>query len=170
MKRVLILSTIFFLSVAMVSCGGEDKCPDSNKFCYEYASLNWSDISSNSMYWDAAVTYCENIGGRIPTISELRTLIQNCPATETGGECGVTDDCLSNIDCYSLLICSGFDSDDSNEYSIFGDKKILWSSSEVPDKDYVYLVDFEFGRVFYYDKISEPNNVRCVVRQEVGAY
>jgi hypothetical protein len=56
---------------------------------------------------DAAKTFCKNIteGGhndwRLPTISELRTLYQYCPNLEPGGECKVTDSCLSYHDCYS---------------------------------------------------------------------
>ena len=96
MNRVLILTAILLLSVVMISCGGDDNsddtgntgvtCTGSDKFCHSHDGLNWSDASNDSMNWYDAVEYCKDLGGRLPTISELRTLIQNCSATETGGE------------------------------------------------------------------------------------
>jgi hypothetical protein len=122
-------------------------CTGSDKFCHSHDGLNWSDASSNKMTWDEAITYCENLGGRLPTISELRTLIQNCPGTETGGECGVTDDCLSSDDCRTDP-CDGCEYDDSGKYSVFGDIYYLWSSSEhSDDADFAWRVGFARGDV-----------------------
>ncbi len=57
-------------------------CPDDNKFCHSHDGMDWSQASSYYMGWYDGEAYCKDIGGRLPTISELRTLIQNCPQTE----------------------------------------------------------------------------------------
>jgi len=121
-------------------------CPENNKFCHSHDGLDWSDVSNNPMNWAAAITYCVDLGGRLPTISELRTLIQNCSVTETGGECGVTDSCLSYEDCFDA--CGGCGYDDSGKYSVFGDNHELQSSSERSDYvDSAWYVGFKSGNV-----------------------
>ena len=165
MNRVLILTAIFFLSIISVSCGGgDDTCPESDNFCHAHDGLNWSDASNSSMTWNEAINYCENLGGRLPTISELRTLVQNCPATETGGECGVTDSCLST-DCRSGL-CSGCEYDDSGKYSVFGDTNWFWSFSEI-DQENAWALGFyggelTFGKKDGNNQFQISNDVRCV--------
>lgn len=168
MNRVLILTAILFLSVVMISCGGDDDdlnntepCTDNDNFCHSYDGLNWSDVSSNMMNWDEATTYCENLGGRLPTISELRTLIQNCSGTETGSECGVTDECLSYDDCWNDP-CAGCVKDESGKYSVFGDTYWFWSSSEPSgDATNAWRVYFANGYVYGYNK-NYAAHVRCV--------
>lgn len=165
MNKILI-SVLFVLMSLIVSCGGDDDspCTGSDKFCHSHDGLNWSDASSDEMDWDEAITYCENLGGRLPTISELRTLIQNCPATETGGECGVTDSCLYSRDCWSQSSCDGCEYVTSGKYSVFGDREWLWSSSPRADSaDNAWIVQFTYGGVDYsgYEDWYE-NNVRCV--------
>ena len=130
MKKLLI-SLMMVLLFVMISCGGEDTEDTANNFPNEHDGLNWSDASSSSMKWDEAITYCENLGGRLPTISELRTLIQNCPGTGTGGQCGVTNDCLS-ADCRTDP-CYECEYSVSGKYSVFGDTSRFWSSSELSD-------------------------------------
>lgn len=142
MNRVLILIAVFILSVVMISCSGDD----TGNFPNEHDDLNWSDKAQDTMNWDDAVEYCEKLGGRLPTISELRTLIQNCPATETGGECEVTDSCLS-WDCLTDP-CDGCEDDGSGKYSVFGDTVVLWSSSKPSDyTDGAWAVAFSNGKV-----------------------
>lgn len=161
MNRVLILAAIFFLVLMMVSCGGEENTEDTSKnFPNEHDGLDWSDASSSYMTWDEAVTYCENLGGRLPTISELRTLIQNCPGTETGSECEVNDNYLSS-DCWTDS-CGGCEYDESGKYSVFGDTNWFWSSSELSDyANGAWYVNFGSGAVHHSHK-HDDILVRCV--------
>jgi len=133
--------------------------------------LQWSEKSTKKMNWDEAVKYCENLNEdgnndwHLPTISELRTLIQNCPATETGGECGVTDSCLSFSECRNDDACFGCDNDnyDTGKYSKLGDSfSSFWSSSVHSDNsDSAWLVCFTNGLVSHYNKYN-TFSVRCV--------
>jgi hypothetical protein len=76
-------------------------------------SLCWEDPPpSGYRNWESAVAYCDSLvlgsqsDWRMPTISELRSLVRSCPATEPGGECGVTDDC-SEFACWDPESCEG---------------------------------------------------------------
>lgn len=126
-----------------------------------HGDLKWSDKAPNEMVWDIAVSYCISIGGRLPTITELRTLIQNCPGTGTDGACGVIDSCLTGS-CYSLS-CGSCTSVPDGRYSVFGDTCYLHSSSEQSDNTYNYTwsVSFINGRVNLNSK-NDDNFVRCV--------
>jgi len=163
MKKILV--AMLFLSVFMVvSCDGgtnQNTGPCSGSFPNSHAGLCWSDRAPNPMNWDDAMDYCQNLGGRLPTISELRTLIQNCPGTETGGDCEVTDSCLSSEDCWNNP-CSGCEYDSSGKYSVFGDTNFFWSSSERSDgTGYAWDVGFSVGDVDVSSKYLS-NYVRCV--------
>ena len=130
-------------------------------------NLTWSAKSSSSMYWENAGSYCENLtdGGytdwRLPDIDELRTLIQECAGTESGGSCGVTTSCLSYSDCWSSDACYSCSSDSTGGHSNFGDAAYLWSSSASDSTDYFWYVDFDYGRVDH-DYKTTNNYVRCV--------
>jgi uncharacterized protein (TIGR02145 family) len=137
--------------------------------------LTWSSVgigespnSSNRFDWDEARKYCNSLeengltDWHLPTINELRTLIQNCSGTVTGGSCGVTDSCLSFSSCWSKESCYSCSYDESGGYSKLGDTSWFWSSSvqsEVPS--YRWLVLFDDGSV---GNLNVENNlyVRCV--------
>lgn len=142
----------------------------------------WSAISLYEFDWDEAVSYCEQLDElghydwRLPTVSELRTLIQNCPDTETYGFCNMTDECLEesvaegdrskDTFCYSDD-CScrylGYNSEkyEDGYYSRLGDNEPLWSSTGTWYSSDAISVRFDNAAIS-----SEPKSysyyVRCV--------
>ncbi len=144
------------------------------------SGLCWQDPGPVDPYnWDGASAYCTglSLGGhgpgswRLPTIGELRSLIRGCPATETGGTCGVTDACLGE-GCWNAACdgCSGLGPGaggmywpaglGSPVYGLYG----YWSSSSYSgSSSYAWLVPFNFGNVSRADKASSIN-VRCIRR------
>lgn len=128
-----------------------------------FGGLCWSEPTGLPKTWANAATHCSSIGGRRPTISELRQLIKNCSATQTGGSCGITDSCLSSS-CWSSSCESCTDMPDGR-YSVFGDITWLWSSQELSSYTAnAWYVNFKNGRVYNGDKLYTPENydVRCV--------
>jgi hypothetical protein len=138
--------------------------------------LCWQDwTDGGGGYWDDAVAYCAalSLGGyddwRLPTISELRSLIRGCPATETGGSCGVVDTCLS-FDCWSAR-CEGCPVRDAST-GVYASPELggcggdrCWSSSHPypdgrGDSAYAWYVQFGNGRVWFGEVTSMF--VRCV--------
>jgi hypothetical protein len=136
------------------------------------SGLMWQNASDCCYAWDAAKTYCQDLtwGGysdwRLPSISELRSLIRGCDATETGGSCGVTDSCLDSS-CWNQP-CSGCAYlDGSGPSGIYwppelsGEVSWYWSSSAVADGDNLaWFVNFFYGYVSY--NIGNDYHARCV--------
>lgn len=138
-------------------------------------NLQWSSRSSKKMNWDTAVSYCENLtennhdDWRLPNIDELRTTIKNCPKTETGGECKVSE----KGECLSLEQCVGkqkgscaceYKENNGGYYSKLGDPDgvWLWSSSIVSDKpESRWRVGCSTGFVIPSDAATNLH-VRCV--------
>ena len=155
------------------NCEGEcdpstGKCKD---VCHNVEGKMWSPLAAETIYdatmrWQDAVNYCGNLTSceysdwHLPTISELRTLIQNCPDTETGGACGVTDDCLES-DCYVYKKCEPNNYAVMNGYfSKLGDIRTLWSSSSNGNNS-AWTIGFTGGYIYSGSKSSEYY-VRCV--------
>ncbi|MBP5405951.1 DUF1566 domain-containing protein [bacterium] len=137
--------------------------------------LIWSPVTSFWMIHSQALEYCERMswGGynkwRLPTIDELRTLIINCPGTETGGACKVSekDGHLSKQDGLPETDCSCLDSGSLN-YSKLGDDSTLWSSSTLSpsstvadNENYAWYVGFEYASLWFSRK-DGGFEVRCV--------
>ena len=131
------------------------------EFPFKHGELRWSKKATKKMNWYDAKEYCKDLGGRLPTISELRTLIKNCPKTETGGPCGVTDSCLSWGKCRKEA-CDGCSYDDSGKYSVLRDPYWLWSSTLLSGGNGdAWFLDFYYGSVSDNRRYIK-SGVRCV--------
>ena len=134
--------------------------------------LIWSTktANTNDKTWEQAVVYCQNLneGGffdwHLPTIDELRTLITNCPGTETNGACAISEKNgkLSGNDSSDDCSCAY---KSGSYYSKIGDDHTVspWSSStRSDDPERAWFVGFFAGVVSNSDKTTVTSDVRCV--------
>ena len=159
------------------TCGEHQACQD-----HKCVVATWTDPVTKLMWqvqaqdkiftWQQAMDYCANLdlGGysdwRLPTISELRSLIRGCDKTITGGACGVTDDCLKSS-CRNDS-CNGCDYDKGPANGCYwpdgmqGHCGWYWSSSSVAGDSYcAWGVHFVYGVVFSFDG-DHHSHARCV--------
>lgn len=141
------------------------KCPSSDMLCHEHDGLYWSDLFT-FIKWETSGNFCGQFAGRLPTISELRSLVQNCPDTGTGGSCGITAQCAHSDPCWNTE-CTGCRSNIfsyEGEYSVFGDTEYLWSSSFEVDRWNAFMVwgvDFKLAEIKSYAS-TNTLSLRCV--------
>ena len=130
--------------------------------------LAWQQDSGPTLLWTDAVAYCEGLDlaglvWRLPTIGELRCLVDGCQETALDGDCEVTDECTGTgclttacdgcgdaetIDCYwSSQLGAGCDDP-------------LWSASTM-DEESAWLLHFRDGSISH-DELTEGHLVRCV--------
>lgn len=127
----------------------------------------WSKRAEQKMNWEDAKMYCENLeeNGKsdwhLPLLSELRTLIQNCPSTETGGVCETVDNYDSYYEKPYTRYCDGCELVNENEYSKFWETGIFWSSHSFLS-DNAWSVNFFRGQILNYIRKDELLSVRCV--------
>ncbi len=154
-------------------CGS---CSGATEYCVDgkCEELIWQDPpASNMMHWQQALDYCNNLtqnghsDWRLPTISELRSLISGCKATETGGSCTITDTCLSDSSCRDDS-CSGCADGGGAANGCYwpqgmqGTCSRYWSSSGCTDHiSNAWHVNFNLGLVNSYSKDNQYY-VRCV--------
>jgi len=148
-------------------CGAET-CTD------PVSGLVWQKTPATIDTWSNAITHCEGLdlaghatGWRLPTISELRTLIRGCPATVPGGSCGVTDGCLTagcrDASCYECISSEGpADGCYWPGAGLEGPCSYYWSSSAVEDVGgEAWDVDFLFGGIGK-DSVDAGPLTRCI--------
>ena len=145
---------------------------------YDGASgLCWQDpLAGGTSNWQDAMDHCDglSLGGfddwRLPTISELRSLIRGCPGTETGGSCGLTDECLDpgcGTGCVSCVPEAGPGANgcywDAGLAALESGSWNTWSSSTRPDHaTLVYCVQYGNAAITSCLKSSNDGLARCV--------
>ncbi len=133
--------------------------------------------------WQEAMDYCDTLacGGhddwRLPTVTELRSLIRGCPDTAHGGSCGVTDDCLL-FDCAESgeeYPCNGCLAGDGPANGCYWPEDVrgrcdsvpmertFWTSSlEQPvSKERAWQIEFYKGGLDPDPKEEASGNARC---------
>ncbi len=96
------------------------------------------------MTFAEAKAFCEGLNGKLPGISDLRTLFVDCPATEPGGACGVTDACAGEACKNDACVGCG-----DGGLNLFGDENPFWSGTAVSDRP-----GFHFLAVYRYSLID----------------
>ncbi|MBP5435287.1 DUF1566 domain-containing protein [bacterium] len=128
--------------------------------------LIWSDRTTDKVNWFQAKEYCSNLedsAWRLPTIDELRTLILNCPGSQTNGLCLVSEakQQLSSDNWSKDCFCK---QTKNINYSKFGDKNRLWASSEQINNTenawYVFFSNANIGS----DSKRNDYYARCVLK------
>ncbi|HOW50519.1 MAG TPA: DUF1566 domain-containing protein [bacterium] len=137
-------------------------------------SLMWQRGSGGTKKYDDAIRYCEklSLGGyhdwRLPSISELKTLIVGCQSGTYA--CGVNDDCLSNSPCYSdaCFCLAGKGPGEGGHYWQKGvwlrqESDSWFLSSSIISGDSAWSVEFLTGSLlFSLRNQSTVFSVRCV--------
>ena len=143
---------------------------DGDAVCHDAASdLTWErDSGDTGRAWQDSIDFCDGLDlagvddWRIPTISELRTIVRDCPGTESDGDCGVTDEC-AGYTCHddACDACkSGFCHWDT---ALLGECDVShWSGTGVSDSDTTaWFVGFYNGGLVN-DQKDHESYVRCV--------
>ena len=172
----------------------EGKCAEegktvNNKF-KKIDGLEWSELSKKKMFHLDAEEACSQLraGGhedwRLPTIDELRTLVQNHPGTVSDGKCRIfekilldsEDNCSENnilerVEKYLDNSCKGVD---GKIFSKLGDTDVLWSYTAVcePFRANIWGLDFSNGGISSYRGNGENEDAlkfRCVRQDDADA-
>ncbi len=141
----------------------------------------WQLVSPAEYYtWADAQSYCEDllVGGhddwRMPSISEMRSLIRGCALTETSGACGLTDECnyqlCFNNACY--VGCSGLQGPGIGGCywpdTMQGECGAYWSATNNLTFPYLYFIPIFSHAYIVADPISTSETsfvthlIRCV--------
>jgi hypothetical protein len=177
----------FFVS-AGITCGDDDDDDDvvdgdnddddavsGDVWTDSTSGLTWQVVPTGGDWLDlpSAESNCEGLilsgynDWRLPTISEFRSLIRGCDATMTSGVCGVTDNCLSDAECWDdfcvgceYLAGPGLDGAYWPAERTGTIDDFYWSSSPVTEYEgYQWCVNFSRG---YIVNLAGYARARCV--------
>lgn len=157
---------------------GDPCCNDAGE--YEECFLD----AENGLAWELvpmggnpnvadALGYCESLtllgsgGWRLPTVSELRSLMRGCPDTVANGACELTDDCATS-DCRNDA-CDGCINEPGGgpaggcywNPNLQGECSGYWSST-TPGGGFGWIVDYADGTIRQRDAALPAGLVRCV--------
>ena len=126
--------------------------------------VEWSGSYLQSKTWSEAREYCQNLneGGhndwRLPTIEEWRSTFQNCPATQSGGECQVSET-RGRLDpgAFSKACKAGC----KKGYSTQTGKGWFWSSSGKQGTNHYWVIAVKNARISSLGD-NGKGSVRCV--------
>lgn len=171
LSRILGSAFIVTLVLAQTSCDDGGSGPNSGETWTDTASgLTWPTSDPGPLSWVDAQTYCAELDlaghsdWRLPTISELRTLVRGCPTQETPGTCGVTDSCLDHTCQDTCFPCTAGHGPTNGCYGPSGlsnECGSYWSANLMDGASDVWWdMDFEDGFIDTND--YNVNLVRCV--------
>jgi len=129
--------------------------------------LEWQQSPPDiALTWQEAKDTCEQAGWRLPTISELRTIIVGCEALDL---CGVTDECTSWQHCQGTTCTAqcdvymgpGLDGCYRPE-GLEGSCGSRWSATKYTDaENYAFTISFNVGHISG-SKMDAKSWYRCV--------
>ena len=192
------LSLIFCLSIP--GCGKEDdekRMPEDDSSPGDSdddfgddnwdSEDEWEDVGTGLMWQvepgccksrQKASAYCEGLtfsgydDWRLPTISELRTLVTGCVATDSEGTCNVSDECTDDS-CAddSCSGCEGLDGPGNGGHylpkGLTGGNYHTWSSTSVTGKEDIDKFGWSLSTTYAEISFSETEienyiGMRCV--------
>jgi Protein of unknown function (DUF1566) len=181
LKSALLITLIIGLTLAVAQAAEKEVWKDKK------SGLTWQvKPTGPAMNWEGAKSHCSGLSlgdksdWRMPTISELRSLIRGCPATEKGGSCRISDSCLNYRKCknnsgvFTDNLCGGCAYDEGTGQGgaywppeLEGKVTWYWSSSVMEKKadaftKDVFYVGFKNADVSFNDTVERQTYVRCV--------
>lgn len=188
------LGTMLFVGgFVSAGCQGENPCECGDTDAAEVetpegawydpdSGLTWENpASSDPFAWGEAERYCYDLvigdleDWRLPTISELRSLVRGCPEMEIGGACGVTDECADYPSCTegSDCLCNAKKGPDEGCFwpepleGPCGDGQFFWSATPVRgnlEYEAAWFLGYSRAETGWNQKMGSAY-VRCVREQ-----
>ncbi len=157
---------------------GDPCCNDAGEYeeCFLDAdnALAWElvPMGGNPNVMDGAL-YCESLtllgagGWRLPTVSELRSLMRGCPDTGASGACELTDDCAT-VECRNDACDGCIDAPGGGPAggcywnpNLQGECSGYWASTTAGG-GLGWIVDYADGTIRQRDSTLPAGLVRCV--------
>jgi hypothetical protein len=148
---------------------------DTDALCWidENTGLMWQVTSSSSFYMGGAeaesvcddLVLCGFSDWKLPDVTEMRTIIQGCPETETSGSCPIEDGATVEVDqCDGCTGGAGPDDGYFRYSALEGAPDGDWTTSVPWNGTNIYIVQFTLARILPAspDDPDTLNNVRCV--------